>query len=103
MIVHLFDRYIAVDWSANNKPKHREDSIWSCLGRDATADLETKNHRTRRAAEAWLLDQLTAAVRADERVLVGLDFPYGYPAGFAAALGVDGEPWKGVWTYLDRH
>lgn len=99
----LFDRYIAVDWSANNKPKRRKDSIWSCLGRDATADLETKNHSTRRTAEAWLLDQLTAAVRAGERVLVGVDFPYGYPAGFAAALGLDGEPWKGVWRYLASH
>jgi precorrin-8X/cobalt-precorrin-8 methylmutase len=103
-VVPLFDRYIAVDWSANNKPKRGKDSIWSCLGPSATADLETMNHSTRRAAEAWLLDQLTAAVRKDERVLVGLDFPYGYPAGFAAALGLsDDEPWHGVWRYLDRH
>jgi hypothetical protein len=103
MIVPLFDRYIAVDWSANNEPNRGKNSIWSCLGRDATADLETKNHFTRREAEAWLLDQLTAAVRAGERVLVGLDFPYGYPAGFADTLGLDGQPWKGVWRYLARH
>lgn len=32
-------------------------------------------------------------------MLVGLDLPYGYPAGFAAALGVAG--WAGVWEYLD--
>jgi len=103
MIVPLFDRYIAIDWSANNEPKPGKDSIWSCLGSDATADLQTMNQLTRRAAEAWLLDQLTAAVRADERVLVGLDFPYGYPAGFAAALGLDGQPWKGVWRHLASH
>jgi precorrin-8X/cobalt-precorrin-8 methylmutase len=101
--VPLFDRYIAVDWSANNKPKRGKDSIWSCLGRGATADLESKNHSTRHAAEGWLLDQLTAAVRAGERVLVGLDFPYGYPAGFAGALGLDGQAWKEVWTYLACH
>ena len=99
----LFDRYIAVDWSANNKAKAGKDSIWSCVGPDATAGVRSKNHLTRRAAEAWLLDQLTAAVRKGERVLVGLDFPYSYPTGFAAALGVDGEPWKGVWRYLARH
>lgn len=99
----MFDRYIAVDWSASNEPKSAKDSIWSCLGVDRTSELRTDNHRTRRAAERWLLGQLIAAVRAGERVLVGLDFPYGYPAGFAAALGVEGEPWKGVWVYLDRH
>jgi precorrin-8X/cobalt-precorrin-8 methylmutase len=99
-VVPLFDRYIAVDWSANNKPKGGAASIWSCLGQHATADLQTRNHFTRREVEAWLLDQLTAAVRAGERVLVGLDFPYGYPAGFAAALGLDGRPWEGIWRYL---
>jgi precorrin-8X/cobalt-precorrin-8 methylmutase len=99
----LFDRYIAVDWSANNEPKSGKDSIWSCLGRDATSELQTRNHRTRHSGEAWLLDQLTAAVNTGDRILVGLDFPYGYPAGFAAALGVDGKAWRGVWNYLARH
>jgi precorrin-8X/cobalt-precorrin-8 methylmutase len=101
--VPLFDRYISVDWSASNQPKSGMDSIWSCLGDHGTTELLTANHRTRRAAEAWLLAQLTAAVRARERVLLGLDFPYGYPTGFPAALNVQGELWKGVWAYLDRH
>jgi precorrin-8X/cobalt-precorrin-8 methylmutase len=100
--VPLFDRYIAVDWSANSQPKTGRDSIWSCVGDDGTRELRTANHPTRRAGEAWLLRQLTAAVRAGERVLVGLDFPYGYPTGFAASLGVKGEPWNGLWAYLDR-
>ena len=26
----LFDRYIAVDWSAANSPKRGKDSIWIC-------------------------------------------------------------------------
>jgi hypothetical protein len=46
------------------------------------------------------LDELKMAAAAGERVLVGLDFPYGYPAGFAAALGLHGEPWKAIWGYL---
>src|SRR5262249_46629937 len=45
--------------------------------------------------------QLTAQVAAGRRVLVGLDLPYGYPVGFASALGV--SDWVGVWEYLDRH
>ena len=99
----LFDRYTAVDWSANNEPKSGQDSIWSRFARDATFELQTRNHPTRYSAEVWLVEQLTAAVHADDRVLVGLDFPYVYPAGFAAALGADGEPWRAVWNYLARH
>lgn len=98
----LFDRYIAMDWSANSAPKSGQDSIWSCLGECEVVEKQTVNHRTRHAAEAWLLGQLTAAVFAGKRVLVGLDFPYGYPAGFAAALGLDGEPWRATWAYLER-
>ena len=97
----LFDSYIAVDWSASNKPTSGKDSIWSCVGDRRAEPLRTTNHRTRRAAEGWLLDYLTVAVRAGQRVLVGLDFPYGYPAGFAAALELQGEPWRAVWTYLE--
>jgi hypothetical protein len=82
----LFDRYVAVDWSANNTPKLGQDSIWACIATRAATDILTRNHRTRRVAESWLLSQLTAAVEAGERILVGMDFPYGYPSGFAGAL-----------------
>jgi hypothetical protein len=102
-VTTLFDRYIAVDWSASDKPTSGKDSIWSCVGDDQGESLQTANHRTRRAAEAWLLEWLTAAVHAGQRVLVGLDFPYGYPAGLAAALKLQGEPWRAVWTYLECH
>jgi precorrin-8X/cobalt-precorrin-8 methylmutase len=95
----LFDRYIAMDWSANNKPKLGKDSIWAGTTAGGDDRVETLNLRTRRQAEAWLHRQLVEAVRAGGRVLVGLDFPYGYPAGFAAALGV-GDSWTGVWRYL---
>lgn len=97
----LFDRYIAVDWSASNQPKQGKDSIWSCDAPPAESDVKTTNHRTRHAAEAWLCEQLTEAVVARQRVLLGFDFPYGYPAGFARALGLDG--WEGIWEYLERH
>jgi hypothetical protein len=33
-------------------------------------------------------------------VLVGLDFPYGYPCGFAASLGLAGAPWRATWDEL---
>lgn len=100
-VTTLFDSYVAVDWSASNKPTSGKDSIWSCVADERAKPLRTTNHRTRRAAEAWLLHYLTVAVHAGRRVLVGLDFPYGYPAGFAAALELQGEPWRAVWIYLE--
>lgn len=99
-IMPLFDRYVAVDWSANNSPKLGKDSIWSCVADRSTNEVQTRNHPTRRAAESWLLQQFVAAVAAGERVLAGMDFPYGYPAGFATALGLGGDPWSATWTYL---
>lgn len=95
----LFDRYIAVDWSANNSPKFGRDSIWAATA-GASGTIETVNIGTRREAEGWLLKKLDSAVQGRERVLVGLDFPYGYPAGFAGSLGIADQSWKGIWSYL---
>lgn len=96
----LFDRYVAVDWSANNSRKLDKDSIWSCVADRLTDDVQTRNHPTRRGAESWLLQELAAAAAAGERVLAGMDFPYGYPTGFAAALGLSGDPWRATRSYL---
>jgi hypothetical protein len=46
-------------------------------------------------------DILRGLVRREQMVLVGFDFPYGYPAGFAAALGVTETPaWTGIWREI---
>jgi hypothetical protein len=101
----LFDRYVAVDWSANSVPKRGRDSIWvRSLGAGDAAgggphDL-VANPRTRAEARVLLRDHLVAAVSRRERVLVGFDVAYGYPAGFAAALGLDGTPWRATWDLL---
>jgi len=39
-------------------------------------------------------------VAEGKRVVVGFDFPHGYPAGLAAALALTGPPWLAVWRYL---
>ena len=33
-------------------------------------------------------------------MLLGFDFPFGYPAGFAARLGLSGPPWRAVWDEI---
>ncbi len=95
----LFDSYLVVDWSASSVPKLGRDSIWSArLARGS--ELELVNHRTRREFETWL----RTVVAGSGRLLAGFDFSFGYPAGFAARIDVEGDdgvaPWEAVWTVL---
>jgi precorrin-8X/cobalt-precorrin-8 methylmutase len=86
-VARCFDRYVAVDWSASSTPKLGRDSIWVAIGGGGGVDL---HNLATRAAAAALLDDLVAS--AHDRVLIGFDFPFGYPTGMAAALGLRGHP-----------
>lgn len=97
----LFDVYCVVDWSANATPKRGADSIWVgelIHGRAPTA----VNLPTRRDAEHHLHDLLDR--HSGRRVLLGVDFPLGYPSGFAEAAGLTGDvPWRATWQHLATH
>jgi hypothetical protein len=96
----LFDTYIIVDWSAARTPKTGRDSIWICRhGRDGETIV---NPSTRHEARELLAGMLASAVANGERVVAGFDFPFGYPAGFAARLGLAGTPWRAVWDEIAR-
>ncbi|MEM7439905.1 MAG: molybdopterin guanine dinucleotide synthesis [Pseudomonadota bacterium] len=97
----LFDTHIVVDWSARSKPSPEQstsDAIWYCVVRDgAVADLVYL--RTRSDARAALTDLIEAEKAAGRRVLVGFDFPFGYPAGVAKTL--TGQPNAlAIWHWL---
>lgn len=99
----LFDEYIMVDWSAAAAPRTGPDSIWIAVlrRRGGTCRLAPlRNPATRWNAIRWLGDRLTRSAAAGHRVLVGFDFPFGFPAGTAAALRLDGLPWRGLWQTL---
>lgn len=96
----MFDTLIMVDWSAANVPRLGRDSIWICR-REAEGE-NLANPPTRHMAKALLSDWLAAAWERDRRVLLGFDFPFGYPAGFAARLGLSGAPWRAVWDEIAR-
>ncbi len=96
----MFDTFVMVDWSAATVPRTGRDSIWICW-HDAVGE-RLVNPATRHAARALLADWLAAARSKGERVLMGFDFPFGYPAGFAARLGLSGPPWRAVWDELAR-
>ena len=100
----LFDAYAMVDWSAASSPKRGPDSIWyRILLRDGAAlrQFALENPATRQQATTELCDHLTELLTQGRRVLAGFDFPFGYPSGTAAQLGIRGLPWRHLWQLLD--
>lgn len=97
-----FDTFVIVDWSAAGQPKRGRDSIWICAVDRDGAQLLLKNPPTRHAAKLVLCEVLADAARRGYRALAGFDFPFGYPAGFAARLGLVGAPWRAVWDEIAR-
>ena len=105
----LFDACVMVDWSAHSKEKQGADSIWIGRGRWVSGRFEnvsSTNPATRSQASAEVNDLLRGLKDEVSRVLVGFDFPYGYPRGFAGALtkvpdcGEFRAAWKRTWDRL---
>lgn len=95
----LFDLIVVVDWSASSTPRTGRDSIWTDTFDPLSTTHDTRNHRTRHLAAAHLLDVVRAGTGG--AVLIGFDFPFGYPCGFAAAAGLRGDPaWRATWDHL---
>lgn len=108
----FFDVYLAVDWSGRSAPspaRPSPDSVWVAEydgTRSVPGPVHTWYLRTRHDCEQWLRQRLVDHVERGRRVLAGFDFPFGYPAGFAAALGLGDRhgppPWRLIWDELDR-
>ena len=94
----LFDGYLAVDWSANGRPKRGKDSIWLAV-RGWEGMEEPENLSTRSQAVARIEEMLGRATEAGRRLLCGFDFPFGYPQGTARALTGRGG-WEAVWSRI---
>jgi len=92
-----FDRIAILDWSAESRPKRGKDSIW--LGIAGPDGLSAENLPTRFAAEARLRVLVADALACGERLMIGADFAFGYPAGFAAQLTGRAEA-LAVWEWL---
>ncbi|HLJ65520.1 MAG TPA: precorrin-8X methylmutase, partial [Stellaceae bacterium] len=96
----LFDTYVMVDWSAARVPRTGADSIWIGRARRGNPRLTFENPPTRLEARERLKDLLAAELAQGRRSLVGFDFSFGYPEGFAAKLGLAAPPWRAIWTML---
>lgn len=102
----LFDAYIMVDWSAASKPVTGKNSIWvGVLAKDARLKLQYQsvNIDTRLKARTFIEGMIAKLTGRGDRVLIGFDFSLGYPAGTAAALGLDTtkqSPWQAMHAHL---
>ncbi|MEM8787289.1 MAG: molybdopterin guanine dinucleotide synthesis [Pseudomonadota bacterium] len=99
--MNLFDTHIVVDWSARSTPSPARgvaDAIWWAVARagDVAAPVYA---RTRHAAITMLADLLAAESAAGRRVLIGFDFPFGYPEGVAARLTGEARAFA-LWDWL---
>lgn len=110
-MARLFDVYIAVDWSSTNSrspARPTKDAIWVgerlASGADSTASAGEAYFRTRMECLGQLRGRLMRHASRRLRVFLGFDFAYGYPAGFACALGLDKKraPWRSVWDEISR-
>ena len=97
----MWDRVIMVDWSGGNDtgPTPRKDAIWAARAEDGTVD-PPHYMRNRMLAEAWLADEIEAALAAGNRLMIGFDFPFGYPAGFARKVTGSDDPFA-LWAWLE--
>jgi hypothetical protein len=94
-----------VDWSAAAKPSTGPDSIWiGVLKRNVRFQMAFESHNppTRAAAERLIEAVLDDLARKNERVLLGFDFPLGFPRGTAEALKLAGPPWRAVMQFVTK-
>ena len=102
-MARLFDAYIIADWTAAEGKKLGDQSVWIGVAkRDVRFRLYTETHNVATRAEG---EKLLASLLADhrkrgDRVLVGFDFNFGYPAGTAERLKLTGTPWQAMWKFI---
>lgn len=88
----LFHTHVVVDWSARSKPSPKrksKDAIWWAAARITRRGVrvgEPAYARTRHEALDRLGRLIASEADAGQRVLVGFDFPFGYPKGVARYL-----------------
>ncbi|OGN50231.1 MAG: cobalamin biosynthesis protein CbiG [Caulobacterales bacterium RIFOXYB1_FULL_67_16] len=102
-MARLFDAYVVADWTAAETRKLGDTSLWIGVAkRDVRFRLYTETHNvaTRAEGEALLASILADHRKRGDRVLVGLDFNFGYPVGTAARLKLDGTPWNSMWKFI---
>ena len=97
----IFHTHVIVDWSARSKPspaRPTKDAIWWAVAKDGVVE-DPVYARTRHDAVERIADLIATELDADRRVLIGFDFPFGYPAGVARHLTGEASA-LALWTWL---
>ncbi|MEM9031053.1 MAG: molybdopterin guanine dinucleotide synthesis [Pseudomonadota bacterium] len=98
-----FSSFAVVDWSSGNDTgaRPRKDAIWAgaVLG---GRELDPVYLRNRDTAMAWLCQLISSELDHGRRLMIGFDFPFGYPEGFATALTGAADPLE-VWEFYARN
>lgn len=96
-----FDTVAMLDWSGGNDtgPRPRRDAIWLGVVRGEVEE-DPRYLRNRDEAEAALAALIEGERAAGRRLLIGVDFPFGFPAGFSATLTGHADPFA-VWDWLE--
>ncbi|MEM9845708.1 MAG: gephyrin-like molybdotransferase Glp, partial [Pseudomonadota bacterium] len=96
----VFDSFVVVDWSSGNDtgPRPRKDAVWigAILG---GVEQEPFYARNRDVAFAWLKKTIAEEIDSGRRLLVGFDFPFGYPKGFAKQVTGSTDPFA-LWEFF---
>ncbi len=92
-----FDDIAILDWSAARGPRKGPDSIW--LGLASATGVGTENLATRALAEQRLRHLVAAALAGGRRLLIGADFAFGFPQGFAQAIAGRAHAFA-MWEWL---
>ena len=77
----LFDRYLAVDWSANNRRKLGKDSIWSCVADRSTNEPGRVTTQPEELLNRGSFNEFVAAVVARSASSPGWTFRTAIPPG----------------------
>lgn len=90
-----------VDWSGGNDTglRPRKDAIWAGAVL-CGIEQEPIYLRNRDVAFDWLVEMIEGEQAASRRVLIGFDFPFGYPQGFARAVAGSDDPFA-LWAFFE--
>lgn len=95
-----FDTFAVIDWSGGNDrgARPRKDAIWAAVASDGGTEAPVYL-RNRDVAECWLAGLIGTSLAARRRLLAGFDFPFGYPAAFAARVTGKADP-LALWDWF---
>ena len=95
-----FDTVVVVDWSGagDRGLSPKADAIWAGTVRDGRPERPCYL-RSRGEAEDRLSTRIAEEIGRGRRLLVGFDFPFGYPAGAARRIAGHADP-RLLWEWI---